>query len=105
MFSTACRCGTWPFAIPSKLTWLLQPLGAHGFAGFKRKLSELDRQRVAGCLDDETGVRALVRRVSFVVDTHILETSWAHAFDGNGLGHLQSLVSARVRTALDVFGP
>ena len=105
VFSTARRCGMWPLTIPSKLTWLLQPLDTHAFANFKRKLSELDRQPCAECLGGEVGVRALARRVSFAVSAQILEPSWARAFDSNGLGHLQSHVSGRVRNALKIVGP
>ena len=105
VFSAARRCGMWPLTIPSKLTWLLQPLDTHAFASFKRKLSELDRPPCAGPLDCGTGVRALVRRVSSAVHTQILEPPWARAFDSNGLGGLQARVSDRVRTALGVAGP
>ena len=105
VFSAARRCGMWPLTIPSKMTWLLQPLDTHTFATFKRKLSDLDRSPCTECLGGEVGVCALVRRVSFVVDMEILESSWARAFDSNGLGHLQSRVSERVRNALGVVGP
>ena len=105
VFSTARRCGMWPLTIPSKLTWLLQPLDTHAFAGFKRKLSELDQSQCTELLGCEVGVRALVRRVSIVVNSEILESSWARAFDSNGLGHLQSRVSDRVRSVLNVVEP
>ena len=76
----ASRLNIWIVVVPSKLTFLLQPLDAYAFAPFKRSLVDAyykARMRAGGNVLNTTGrLRVLVTSIVSVFQ----ERDWAHTF-------------------------
>ena len=93
----ASRKGIMVQYIPSKLTWLLQPLDAHVFARFKQYLMQEYRD---GLVQGGTHASELTARVHAVVQAcrKVLQAhAWAYAFDANGFSaHAQRKVRQTV---------
>ena len=93
---TARRLGIRLCIIPTKMTWLLQPLDSHVFAKYKYYI----RQAYTGeQLRSPTGFVTTLQVVRLINDAirYILQGSaWASSFDHNGYGSLQQQSSARV---------
>lgn len=102
------ECASWRIrvvVVPARLTWLLQPLDTHVFAQLKRAIRDAYQERVG-----REGARALSTQswVSVVTNTvycFLRRGQWATAFDHNGFGAAQQMVSQRVLTALDWQAP
>ncbi len=91
----AARLGVHLVFVPTNLTWLLQPLDSHVFAGLKRRLCE---QQTRERCERPNGVMPPGRWVDVaatVVTEMIVERDWAPAMADNGL--LASWASLRAR--------
>ena len=98
------ECARWGIrvvVVPAGLTWLLQPLDTHVFAQMKRAIRDAYQDRVG-----REGAMALatpgwVEVVTNTIYCFLRRGRWAHAFDHNGFGASQQLVSQRVLSALE----
>ena len=97
--------GIWPIIVPAKLTWLLQPLDTHAFKAYKEYLrAAYQRARLLTAAGDLT----MAQFVAALCDTirHVLQgRRWAAAFDHNGFGQMQALVSHTVLQRLQAPEP
>ena len=99
----ACHAaGIWVVLIPALLTWLLQPLDTHGFQRYKAHLRNKYLEARIAAAGDALEVGEFLPCVYSAV-LHVLQgIRWVRAFDDDGFGAQQSLVSARI---LDRLGP
>ena len=101
-------CARWGIKldiIPPKETYLLQPLDTHAFAQMKRFLRDRYQARVGREGRAALSVRSWVDVATNAVYCYLRSVPWSRAFDHNGFGSAQQLVSARVLTALEMTGP
>ena len=97
--------GIWPIIVPAKMTWLLQPLDTHAFKPYKENLREA-YQRAR--LRTATGELTIAQFVAALCGTirHVLQgRRWASAFDRDGFGQQQALVSRTVLKRLQLQAP
>ena len=97
----ACaRHGIWPILVPAKCTWLLQPLDTHAFLKYKAYLRErYQKARIAhgsGDLTIEQFLPCVCDAVRCVLECR----KWAAAFEHNGFGNNQALLSRWVKRQL-----
>ena len=102
----ACwRQGVCLVIVPAKMTWLLQPLDTHAFRLYKQHLREEWQRARQQTLDGDVTVRqclgALCSTIRHVLQGH----EWARAFDEDGFGQGQRLVTARILQRLDLDSP
>jgi hypothetical protein len=71
--------------VPSKMTWLLQPLDTHVFASLKATLHALQLQQRALGPDGHPAKDAWVGLVETAVHQLLVDRQWAAAFAENGL--------------------
>ena len=96
-------CDRWAIRIamvPPGLTWLLQPLDTHAFAAFKRMLTDCYQERFGEAGGHVLPTVEWLLVVSACVQRCLVYPPWGGAFDSNGYGSNQELVSARVRKGL-----
>ena len=97
--------GIWPIIAPARMTWLLQPLDTHVFKAYKEYLrAAYQRARLL----NGAGDLSMVQFVAALCDTirHVLHgRRWAAAFDQNGFGQRQALVSRTVLQRLQAPAP
>ena len=100
----ASRLNIWIVVVPSKLTFLLQPLDAYAFAPFKRSLVDTyykARMRAGGNVLNTTGwLRVLVTSIVSVFQ----ERDWAHTFAKVGVSEDQSALSSAIHRQLQSDG-
>lgn len=102
VFAACAGLGIWPIVVPSRMTWLLQPLDTHVFASFKRCVqAAILRARCAAAVDDSV-LGQLFAALCEAVDSVLLGRTWAHAFASNGFGSGQAGLSTRVLEALSL---
>ena len=96
----AARLNIWIVVVPSKLTFLLQPLDAYAFAPFKRALVDAyykARLRSGGMVLNPTRwLRVLLTTIASVFQ----ERDWAHAFSSVGLTEGQSGLNSAIHRQL-----
>ena len=102
---SACNaCKFWVVIVPPPLTGLLQPLDTHAFRRFKHwLLSEFQRVR---CETEQLDlpIEDFLPCVYSAI-RHVLQgVAWAAAFDENGFGANQTLVSGAIRRRLSGAG-
>ena len=88
--------------IPASLTWLLQPLDTHCFAAFKARVRKLYKEARINSIDGSVDLAGLLRCIGGATRSVLQGTEWASAFDSNGFGAAQRLVSERVKTQLSL---
>ena len=96
------RWGIRVVIIPPKLTWLLQPLDTHVFASMKRAVRDAYQTRLGANGGLALSMRDWVGVVCHTVYRFLAPRDWARAFDHNGFGSKQQLVSRRVLTGLEL---
>jgi len=88
--------------VPAGMTWLLQPCDTHVFRRYKSTLRNLfSRQQVlmkTHALGTDTLIKSICESIRMVLQGN----DWTSAFDHNGYGHQQALVSARVASAIQM---
>ena len=82
--------------VPALCTWLLQPCDTHLFRKFKAQLAKLFRHFRVQHGVTVVQMTALVKMIVTLIRTVVQGTKWDSAFDHNGYGHSQQLVSQRV---------
>lgn len=87
--------------VPSKMTWLLQPLDTHVFSALKHCLHVLQLEQRATSVDGRLPKDAWVQLVAVAVRRVLLERQWGSAFADNGL--IANALPLRQRVA-DVCG-
>ena len=102
----ACwRQGVCLVIVPAKMTWLLQPLDTHAFRLYKQHLREEWQRARQQTLDGDVTVGqclgALCSTIRHVLQGH----EWARAFDEDGFGQGQRLVTARILQRLELDSP
>ena len=93
---TARRLGIRLCFIPTKMTWLLQPLDSHVFARYKCYIRQA---YTAEQLRSDTGFVTTIQLIRIINDAirYVLQaSSWATAFDHNGYGDVQQQLTSRV---------
>ena len=85
--------GILPIIVPAKLTWALQPLDTHIFHSLKTILREKYDEVLGDRTDSELSMIAFVRTVRSAIDIIFGRICRAHAFNQNGYGHRQQLMS------------
>ena len=86
--------------VPTKMTWLMQPLDTHVFARYKSFIRHAYTEKQ---MHSETGQVLTVTVLEIINDAikHVLQRiPWASTFDHNGFGRMQSLTSSRILRAL-----
>ena len=102
MLRTCQKLGFWLITIPPKMTCRLQVLDTHGFHSFKVALQHLYQRRRARCGNGAVDTSAFLQCV-YAASKMVLEArSWSRAFDENGFGCGQALLSASARHELGV---
>ena len=102
VFAAFARFGIWPIVVPSKMTWLLQPLDTHVFALFKRRVrGAVQRARCEADVDASI-VEIVLLALGESIDAVLLGRMWAAAFESNGFGQGQTCVSQRVLDSLEL---
>lgn len=95
----------WLIVVPAKMTWLLQPLDTHAFSRYKVYLrTAYQRARIATA-DGEVSVAQFLQVVRETIRMVLQGTKWARAFDEDGFGANQALVSGRVLRELQMSTP
>ena len=96
LVNVACRLGIWLVFVPSKLTWLLQPLDTHAFARFKltlRRLFTAARMASAqGALEPAAWCRAIFLAIAAV----FRDSDWHRPFARVGLTAGQASLSPHI---------
>jgi len=92
----ACRHNMWMLYVPAKMTWLLQPLDAYVFAGFKSHLKQqyADPEYLTGA-DNEPSITWL-RRLWHSIEHKAQCFDWKSAFSKVGLMYQQQQISEHV---------
>jgi hypothetical protein len=100
VFAQCGRAGLLPGMVPSKMTWLMQPLDIRGFFPFKMVLQkeyQACRIRAAGGV---VSVADWLACVCAAIRTVLQGRCWASAFDAAGFSPNQAGVSERTRAIL-----
>ena len=99
----ACaRNSVFAYVIPAKLTWCLQVLDTHVFAGFKQRLKMLCQKSATDAAADNVSFEVTVTAVCESIAHSITAKSWAKAFADLGLVGHQREVSTRVLDKLSM---
>ena len=99
-FLRACNArGILVHYVPSKLTWLLQPLDTHAFARFKMAIGCQYRHEIMK--HGQCELSAMLRIVANVVRKILQGVRWSYAFDANGFGRHQAEVRKTILDVLD----
>ena len=97
----ACqKAQIWPLTIPPKLTWRLQPLDTHCFYSFKTALQHIYQRHRAREAKYDVGTAEFLQCVYQAVELVIEKRSWHNAFNENGFGARQNLLSKGARADL-----
>lgn len=101
----ACAAhGVWPIFVPAKSTWLLQPLDTHAFLKYKAYLrGRYQKARIAHARGDLT-IEQFLPCVCDAVRCVLERSKWAAAFEQNGFGSNQALLSRWVKGQVGVGG-
>ena len=84
--------------VPAHLTWLIQPLDTHGFRHFKGQLRKRYQDARVQTNGNDLSMEQFLDRCVFGAVQSLLENvQWATAFDRDGYGLAQAVVSARVK--------
>lgn len=105
VFAACRRAGLLPGLVPSKMTWLLQPLDIRGFLPFKLHLQreyQVCRIRAVGGV---VAVGDWFACVCAAIRIVLQGRCWATAFDAAGFGPGQAGVSEGTKAILCVDGP
>ena len=105
VFAACRRAGLLLGLVPSKMTWLLQPLGIRRFLPFKTHLQreyQVCRIRAAGGV---VAVGDWLACVCAAIRIVLQGLCWAPALDAAGYGPSQSGVSDKTKAILGVEGP
>ena len=101
----ACRHDMWMLYVPAKMTWLLQPLDAYVFAGFKAHL----KQQYADphYTPEATSMPTInwLRRLWTSIEHKVHNMDWKHAFAKVGLMNQQRDMSAHVAACTAMNSP
>ena len=95
----------WPIVVPAKLTWLLQPLDTHVFLAYKNHLRRAYQLARIGTSTGVVGLAELLACIYVATQNVIESCEWGAAFDHNGFGHMQTRVSARVLSWIELDAP
>ena len=97
--------GIWPIVVPARTTFLLQPLDTHGFKPYKEHLREAYQRARLRTPNGELSVAQFLAAVCGAI-RHVLQgRRWATAFDRDGFGAGQALVSRRILQRLQLEAP
>ena len=97
--------GIWPIIAPAKMTGLLQPLDTHAFKPYKDNLREAYQRARLLTTNGELSVAQFVAALCGTI-RHVLQgRRWAAAFDRDGFGQRQALVSRTVLERLQLQAP
>lgn len=100
---TACSSArVWPIVVPARMTWLLQMLDTHAFAGYKICLQRLHQNARIVSPSGVVGIDALIVAVCGTIRAILEGRGWAHAFTSNGFGVSQAGMSSRVLQKLQL---
>ena len=94
-----------PIIVPAKLTWALQPLDTHVFHSLKTLIREKYDEALGERCDSELSMVSFVHAVRSAIDIVFGGRCWAHAFNQNGYGHKQALLSKLALDELDMQAP
>ncbi len=92
--------GIWYLVIPSRLTWLLQPLDTHAFAKCKRYLKTNFQDHQAAAVYVNVTLRMI--RLVLGATRHVLQGfRWDSAFQANGFSRSQRGVPSYIQESLE----
>jgi hypothetical protein len=98
----ACsQAGIWVVLVPSLLTWLLQPLDTHTFQVYKARLRFEYRRVRCDQFGRDLTIVEFVECVCVAIRVVLQDTRWDFAFDKDGFGAGQALVSTRIRAKFE----
>ena len=92
----ACRHEMWMLYVPAKMTWLLQPLDAYVFAGFKALLKQQYADPEYVTEKDNMLSIAWLRRLWHSIEHKVQGLDWKTAFSKVGLLNQQHNISEHV---------
>ena len=99
------RLGVFPLFIPSKLTWLMQPLDSHSFARFKSRLyvEQLKKRQAStsGSVKDSDWVDSLAT----VIREVLVNRAWDQSFVDNGIASVRGVMRDRIVEVAGTGGP
>ena len=91
----ACWAGKlWPILVPARLTWLLQPCDTHAFLKYKEVLKAEYQKARASTSDGQLNIGQFLDALYGTIRATLQGRRWALAFDEDGFGHCQSLLSS-----------
>ena len=100
VIGAAFKLGFFPMTIPAGSTYFLQPLDTHVFLKLKKRLQREAHSAYIVSDRGDIDVSALVQCLVNAIESVVTCGNWAHAFDENGFGHLQTRLSDRVRNVI-----
>ena len=101
----ACnKAGIWFVLVPAGVTWLLQPLDTHAFQRYKAHLRRKYLEARVDAAGDVLSVGEFLPCVYSAVRMVLQGNRWSGAFDENGFGSQQALVSPRVLAKMEHVG-
>ena len=81
--------------IPAKLTWILQPLDTHAFAGYKNFLANECQRISVARIEGRLSMHHLLDAVAATINKYLNVSDWTQAFYDTGLVGSQRCVSTR----------
>lgn len=91
--------------IPARLTWLLQPLDTHAFQLYKNLLRSIYAEARCASPSGSLSTIEFSRLLFRVVRQCLQGRLWAQAFDSDGFGSRQQLISKYVKKQLQLQAP
>ena len=86
VLSTCEKMRIWPIVVPSKMTWLLQPLDTHAFLPYKRALEDAYQGARELSRNGDPSIECFMPCI-YAASRAVLENrSWCDAFNKNGFG-------------------
>ena len=102
----ACWAGNlWPVLVPARLTWLLQPCDTHAFLRYKEVLKAQYQKARASTADGQLTIGQFLGALYSTIRSTLQGRRWALAFDEDGFGHGQSLLSSFALRQLECDRP
>ena len=102
----ACWRGKlWPVIVPAKLTWLLQPCDTHAFMQYKATLKAEYQKARARTADGQLGIDQFLDALYSTIRSTLQGRRWALAFEVDGFGDGQAMLSSYARRQLEYDRP
>jgi len=96
VLTCAGKLGIWLIIVPAKITWLLQPADTHCFARYKAFLRKRYLESSAFASDGHVSTDDIVLTINAAVREVFQKQKWKGSFAGNGFGHQQGQVRAKI---------